>query len=134
MDIISLARQMGMEIQKDEKYIKLRLLEQRMENNDNLQDKIGKFNMDKMSLNHEISKSEVNQEKVDELNKSVMRQYEDIMSNEDMKEFNIAKQEIETLLKRVNAIIMQSAQGEDPMTADYEESCGGSCSSCAGCH
>ena len=134
MDIIELARKLGTELQKDEKFIKLRLLEQNMENNSELQEMISKFNMDKMLLNSELSKENINQDKVDELNDSVMDQYDQIMNNEDMKQFNSAKQEIDILLKRVNAIIMKSAQGEDPMTADYEEMCGGSCSSCPGCH
>ena len=56
------------------------------------------------------------------------------MKNENMIAYNIAKQEMDSVLKRVTAIIMQSAEGEDPETTDYEESCTGSCSSCGGCH
>lgn len=49
--------------------------------------------------------------------------------------YNEAKAEIDTLLRRVNAIIEQSASGADPETADYvEHSCGGECGSCSGCH
>ena len=51
-----------------------------------------------------------------------------------IRDSQMAKQEMDTLLKRVNAIIMQSAEGEDPETTDYVESCGGDCGSCGGCH
>ena len=46
----------------------------------------------------------------------------------------MARQELDALLNRVNAIVMQSAQGEDPDTTDYQEACGGNCASCGGCH
>ena len=44
------------------------------------------------------------------------------MKNENMAAYNMARQELDALLNRVNAIIMQSAQGEDPDTTDYQES------------
>ena len=52
-----------------------------------------------------------------------------------MTAYNEAREALDAVLKRVNAIIALSAEGDDPETADLtEDSCGGSCSSCAGCH
>ena len=46
-----------------------------------------------------------------------------------------AKELMDNMLKRINAIISISAEGGDPEIADLtEDTCGGSCSSCAGCH
>ena len=49
--------------------------------------------------------------------------------------YNEAKELMDNMLKRINAIISISAEGGDPEIADLtEDTCGGSCSSCAGCH
>ena len=71
---------------------------------------------------------------MEKLNQELRACYASIMKNENMAAYNMARQELDALLNRVNAIIMQSAQGEDPDTTDYQESCGGNCASCGGCH
>ena len=83
---------------------------------------------------NEATKDERDEKKLQELNEELRELYSTIMKNENMIAYNIAKQEMDSVLKRVTAIIMQSAEGEDPETTDYEESCTGSCSSCGGCH
>ena len=51
------------------------------------------------------------------------------MRNENMTAYNEAREALDAVLKRVNAIIALSAEGDDPETADLtEDSCGGSCS------
>ena len=60
--------------------------------------------------------------------------YTHVMANDNMAAYNVAREEMDALLRRVNAIINQSAEGEDPETTDYAESCGGNCASCGGCH
>ena len=77
---------------------------------------------------------DMEENKLKELNSDLRKTYSKIMENENMISYNTAKQELDFVLKRVNAIIMQSAEGQDPETTDYEESCSGSCSSCSGCH
>ena len=134
MSIIDLARQIGVAIQSDETYIKSRAAEQTLESDNELQNLIKEFNMIKMSINNEMSKEGFSEEKIAKLNKDLKDIYEKIMSNEKMENYNTCKAELDKILMRVNAIIMQSAQGENPMTTDYHESCGGSCSTCGGCH
>ena len=61
--------------------------------------------------------------------------YEQIMQNEHMLRYNDAKNDFDALLQRITGIIGLCADGEDPETCDYDAaSCGGNCSSCAGCH
>jgi hypothetical protein len=88
-----------------------------------------------MAINNEVSKEERNEETVKYLNEELRHLYAKIMQNPNMTAYNEAKDQIDALLQRVSAIITQSAEGEDPETADYQEhSCGGECSSCGGCH
>lgn len=135
MDIIELARQIGREIQNDEAYIKMRLTEQISEDDKELQELVGEFNLKRMSINNEASKADRNDEKLQELNKEMRHIYSRIMQNENMQNYNKAKQEFEAKFQRVIAIIQNSADGENPDTTDYVSSgCTGSCSTCAGCH
>lgn len=134
MDIIELAREIGRKIQSDDMYLKLKIAKQNSDEDKKLQDLIGEFNLKRIAINNEATKDERDEKKLQELNEELRELYSTIMKNENMIAYNIAKQEMDSVLKRVTAIIMQSAEGEDPETTDYEESCTGSCSSCGGCH
>ena len=134
MDIIELAREIGKKIQSDDMYLKLKRAKQNSDEDKKLQDLIGEFNLKRIAINNEATKDERDEKKLQELNEELRELYSTIMKNENMIAYNIAKQEMDSVLKRVTAIIMQSAEGEDPETTDYEESCTGSCSSCGGCH
>ncbi len=135
MDIITMARKMGKEIQKDDRYLNWQIARQNSDSDEELQNLIGEFNLKRMAINNEVSKEDRNEENVKKLNDELRHVYAQIMQNPNMTAYNEAKNQIDALLQRISAIITQSAEGEDPETADYEEhSCGGECSSCGGCH
>ena len=135
MDIIGLAREIGKELQKDDRYLSLQLAKQNSDDDQQLQNLIGEFNLKRMAINNEAQKEEQDQEKMQALNQELRSVYAQIMQNQNMTAYNSAKEELDALLKRVSAIIGQSADGEDPETTDLEESsCGGDCGSCGGCH
>lgn len=135
MDIISLTREIGKELQKDERYLNMQLAKQNSDEDQQLQNLIGEFNLKRMAINNEAQKEEQDQEKMQTLNQELRGIYTQVMQNPNMIAYNSAKEELDALLKRVSAIIGQSADGEDPETTDLvESSCGGECSSCGGCH
>lgn len=135
MDIITMAREMGKEIQKDDRYLNWQIARQNSDNDEELQNLIGEFNLKRMAINNEVSKEDRDEENVKKLNDELRHVYAQIMQNPNMTAYNEAKNQIDALLQRISAIITQSAEGEDPETADYQEhSCGGECSSCGGCH
>ncbi len=135
MDILNLARELGVAIQQNEEYIDYRINEQKIECDKNLQSMIEKFNLKKVDINLEISKEDSDKEKLDKLNKEIGELYSEITNNETMKNFNESKQKFENLLNKVNYIITESARGSDPfmVNPDEQESCAGNCSSCSGC-
>ena len=135
MDVIELAREIGKEIQKDERYLKMQLAIQNTDKDAVLQDLIGQYTLKRMSLDTEVQKPESDQEKVQAFSQELRGLYAKIMENPSMAVYQQAKGELDHLLQRVQAIVTQSANGEDPETTDYvESSCGGNCSSCGGCH
>lgn len=136
IDIIELARELGRKLQTEESYLKFQLAKQAADEDEELQQLINEFNRKRIELSEETSKEEDNRdsEKVRELNKEFRSVYAKIMTNERMINYNDAKDSFEAITKRISAIIQQSAEGENPDTADYvPSSCSGSCASCGGC-
>lgn len=134
MDIIKMAREIGKGIQQEEAYLKLQVAQQNSDNDSELQSLIGEFNLKRIAINNEAQKSDRDDDKLQQLNTEMREVYSKIMQNENMLAYNEAKEELDSVLQRVLAIISQSANGEDPETTDYSPSCTGSCSSCGGCH
>ena len=133
MDIIALARELGKEIQKDERYLALQVARQNSDEDQELQNLIGEFNLKRMAINNEASKPDRSEEKMKTLNEELRHCYAQVMMNPSMTAYNQAKEGLDALMQRVNAIISLSAEGEDPETADYDpQSCGGNCASCCG--
>ena len=88
-----------------------------------------------LSSNNEAAKDDRDEAKLQQLNSELRETYAKVMQNKNMNAYNEAKELMDNMLKRINAIISISAEGGDPEIADLtEDSCGGSCSSCAGCH
>lgn len=135
MTIIEMAREMGKVIQESEEYKALMAARTASDNDENLQKQIQQFNLVRMNLEMESSKEDADQEKVSSLNDDLMNIYTQVMENENMVSFNEAKDVIDSLMNTATAILAAAVNGEDPMTFDPEaHSCGGSCSTCGGCH
>ncbi len=134
MDLISLARQIGHAIQDEKAYKELQTAKNAADNDNELQDLIGEFNLKRMAINNEACKEDRDEDKLRALNEEMRSLYSKIMSNENMTAYNNSKTELDTVLQRVLAIITQSAEGEDPDTTDFSASCTHDCSTCGGCH
>lgn len=134
MDVITAARQLGKVLQEDERYIRYAKAMLETEKNEELQKKIGEFNLTRMNLDKELSKGEEkNEEEIRQLNTKLREIYDDVMHDPAMAEFNDAKTEVDGILNDINAIINMSVQGADPETCELG-GCTGDCSSCGGCH
>ena len=51
MDIIEQARELGRQIQKDDRYLKVQIAQQNSDNDKELQALIGEFNLKRMNIN-----------------------------------------------------------------------------------
>lgn len=134
MDIIKQARELGKAIQQEESFKNLQTAKTASDNDKQLQDLIGEFNLKRVSINNEAGKSDRDDEKMQKLNEEMRHVYAKIMQNENMTAYNQAKTDLDTIMQRVLAIITQSSEGEDPETTDYSPSCNGSCGGCSGCN
>lgn len=135
MDIIEMTRELGRALQNDERYIAMMSARQASDEDQALQEAIGEFNLKRMAISNEAQKDNRNEETLQRLNEEFRGVYQKIMENEHMLRYNDAKNEFDALLQRMTGILSLCADGEDPETCDYDAaSCGGNCSSCAGCH
>ena len=136
MDIIQLARDLGSEIQKQEAYLDMIKNQAKNDEDENLQQLIGEFNLKRMALNSETSKEDKDQNKIDSLDKEVRDLYQKIMANENMINYNKSKQALTVLMTDINKILSAAVTGRDPQTVDLNDNggCSGSCGSCGGCH
>ena len=134
MGIIEATRNLGLEIQKDERFIRYIKAKLANDNDEALQAQIGEFNMVRMNLDREMNAETQDENKIRELNEKLREIYTAVMSSKTMLEYNTAKADLDAMLNDINSIIMQCVDGEDPMTAEPHTACSGSCSTCGGCH
>ena len=86
-------------------------------------------------MNQEMQKENKDEKKLQSLNEELQQVYTDVMGNPNMMEYNIAKQELDEVVQKVNAILGMCLNGEDPDTCEIPEGgCTGSCATCGGCH
>ena len=134
MNVTELTRELGKAIQADPRYAAYVAAREKNDADEDLQKLIGEFNMGRMQLNREMSKSDKDQDKIAEMNQHIRDIYANIMSNPNMAEYNDAKAAFDDMMIEINQIIQMCANGEDPETCEPKSSCTGSCSTCGGCH
>ncbi len=134
MDIVQLAREMGKQIQQTEEYKNLQVARKASDEDKELQDLIAQFNIKRMDLSSAMQEENKDEEKITSLDKELKELYQKVMSNESLAAFNTAKMELDAIMNKVQMVLTASVNGEDPETCDVEHSCGGSCSTCGGCH
>jgi cell fate (sporulation/competence/biofilm development) regulator YlbF (YheA/YmcA/DUF963 family) len=134
MDIIAKAREFAKEIQKTEEYAELVKARKLSDEDKDLQDQIGKFNLLKMNIDNEIASDNVNHDKLRELNTELQALYDDIMRNENLMAFNNAKSNVDKMLTKIDALLSASVNGDDVETFDVESACSGNCATCGGCN
>ncbi len=134
MEVIEKVRELGKAIQQDERFIRYAKAKLANDNDTNLQNAIGKFNIKRMELEREVSSEGKDEEKIKTLNEELRTVYGEVMSSPAMVEYNTAKAVLDQLMNEVNTILTKCLDGEDPDTCDANDSCTGSCSTCGGCH
>ena len=137
MDVIAKARELGALLQQDERYIKLMEAQKANEADTELNELIARIQLIQMSFQHEASKEDRNDQKLEAYDKEFGEIYTKIMANPNMQAYEAARAEIDNLMNYITSIFALCLQGEDPATCEpkaEEHNCSGECSSCGGCH
>lgn len=131
--ILELARDLGHELQNDERFIRTQMTQSASDEDKELQEFIGEFNLKRIAINNEMSKEDKDNDKLKLMDKELRDVYDRIMTNEHMKAYQAAKSELDKLVNGIVTIVTMSAQGQNPDEIQ-ESGCGGNCSGCSGCH
>lgn len=138
MDIIKLTRELGAAIQQDDRYLKFEEARKNNEADAALNELIGKLNLIQLSYQQEAQNPEASEEKMQQFDKDFRETYEQVMQNENMKNYEVARQEVDGMMQYIMQILSLCVNGEDPATCEPQaqhECSGDCCSSCeGGCH
>ena len=138
MSVIELARQLGAEIQKDERYLAFAAAKEANEKDEALNALMGEIQMIQMNYQMEASKETPDSAKMQEFEAEFNAKYEAFMANENMQKYDEARAEVDSMMNYIMQILGLCVNGADPATCEpeqqHEHSCDGACSSCSGCH
>ena len=137
MSVIELTRQLGAEIQKDERYLAFAAAKEANEKDEALNALMGEIQMIQMNYQLEASKENPDSAKMQEFEAEFNAKYEAFMANENMQKYDEARAEVDSMMNYIMQILGLCVNGADPATCEPEQhdhSCDGSCSSCSGCH
>lgn len=126
--ITDLATELGQAIEGDETFLKYQAAKAKHDDDSQLQELIGQFNLKKMSVMNMMNSSDKDDARLSQLQNEMHAAYEAVMRHPVMVEFNAAQQEMEKLVGEVYSILNYYITGEEP------GGCTGSCSTCGGCH
>ena len=136
MTVIEATRELGKTIQADERYTKLMTAKDANDKDDALNALIGKLNLIQMSYQHE-AQGEANEEKMAEYDKEFREVYAEVMTNENMKAYELARQEVDEMMNYVMQLLSLCVNGEDPDTCepqkhecDHDHDCDCGCHDC----
>lgn len=135
MDVIKAARELGSAMQKDERFVEYAKAKLILDEDKTLQEKVGEFNIARMNIERMSTEENRDEEKFKEANMKLREIYDSIMSSDNMKAYNDAKEGVDKMMSDIMAILQMCSEGADPETCEIPEGgCTGNCSSCSGCH
>ena len=126
--VTDLATELGQAIEVDEIFIQYKSAKEKYENDKELQDLIGDYNLKKMSVANMMNEKDKDEKRLSCLQDELQAAYDDVVRNRIMAEFLSAQQAMEELVNQVYGIINFYITGEE------SGNCTGSCSTCSGCH
>lgn len=140
MALTETLRQLGKEIQEDERFAALMQATAKNDADGELQGKIGELNLIMMNYNKEAEKGEEgDQKKIGEYQNQYGALYAEIMANENMANYQKVQAGVEEMANYISQMIGLFLNGQDPATCEPEaedaHTCGeGGCSTCGGCN
>ena len=136
MEVNKIARELGRAIQKDERYLKLEKCIEANEKDEKLNELMAKIQLTQMAY-QQAAQAEGNAEKMQELEKEFSGLYNEVMQNENMKNYEAARKEIDDMMNYIIEILTLCVNGEDPDTCepqkhecDHDHDCDCGCHDC----
>ena len=129
MDILEMAKQLGLEIQNSPQMQAANKAEEIQENDEAAQELIREYNLRRMQIMQKMQSENASKEDMLAVRSELAEEFNKLLANESIKAYLAAKKEIDAVVKQVQDIITYYVTGEESGGCDS-----GSCSSCSGCH
>lgn len=131
MSLEKLTRELGKAIQQDERYSALQKAIEANEKDTALNELMSKIQLIQVSAQHEASKENPDEGKMQAYNEEFRGVYTEIMMNPNMQAYEKARQDMDELMNFLTGILAMCVNGDDPDTCDPKaHQCGGDCSGC----
>jgi len=133
-DIQQLTRSLGAALQLSPEYVRFVAAQEANEADEALNERLQALELVRMQYKREAAKKDdADPDLMEAYNSRFEVVYDQIMGNENMKEYQEAADALNALLKWMTGILQGCAQGEDPSVFEPEQAgCGGKCGSCGG--
>ena len=131
MSIEKLTRELGKAIQQDARYLAMRKAVEANEQDTALNELMSKIQLIQVSYQHEASKENPDEGKMKAYDEEFRGVYSEIMMNENMRNYEMARKELDDLMNYLTGILAMCVNGDDPETCDpTAHQCSGDCSGC----
>ena len=127
VEIIEKTKELGKLLAESEQVKALAAARLAYEQNAEIQDLNGQFNIHKMSIAALSKQDNPDEERIAGHEDKLRERYDKIMSSEVMTDYQTKTQTVEQLIAQINNILNFYISGENP------QSCTGSCATCGGC-
>ena len=137
MSLETALRELGKEIQKDERFIKLQACAKANDADEELQKKMQELQLLSLKFQQEMQKGEeADKDRITELQTEYQTQYNEVMQMPNMMNYSVAASEMEQVAQYISSMIGLFFEGQDPETCEppAPEDCTHDCSTCGGCH
>lgn len=124
-EIMAKARELGEMIQSSEEMKNMKNAEIMQENNDEAQELLKEFNLQRMNLARDMQSNKISREEAVKKNNEAFETL--LEKSEVVKNYIEAKKEFDTMVNQINQILNFYITGQDP-------NCTHDCSTCGGCH
>ena len=136
MSIESALRELGKEIQKDERFIALQAAAKANDADESIQQMMQELQLISLKYQQDAEKGEeASQERIGELQQDYQKLYGEIMENENMQKYSAAASEMEQMAQYISGMIGLFFDGQDAETCELpQDNCTHDCCTCGGCH
>lgn len=138
MSIESALRELGKEIQKDERFAALQAAAKANDGDEKLQQQMQEMQLITLKYQQEAEKGEeASQDRIAQLQEDYQKLYAEIMECDNMQKYSAAAAEMEQMAQYISGMIGLFFDGQDAETCELpkpEEGCTHNCGTCGGCH
>ena len=128
MEIFALAAQLGQELKKDERLVRMAKAKEAYETDGELRTLMREYQVQQIALEKTAGQKDVEARFLEMIQDRINQLYDQIVAHPVYVELEAAQEEVNALMNAVNNTITFEIMGEMPSSCTHD------CSTCGGCH